>query len=243
VAGGSQNTADGRYSTVAGGSQNSATGSHSFAAGYRAQAQHSGSFVWADSTEADFASTTGREFAVRAGGGVRLQTSKVTVGPAKSYVWISGNGVRKFEESDSTIIDMGNKGEAVITRGADSGKKNVMLPITITGPLYGQEVTVTDLDIWFKCETDLDFISALLLRRQTGLCDTSDCYETLHSIHAPLKCDGSTHPEGCPWNFSVSSNNLLTPDHGILYLTLELTFSSDTSRIWLGGARMTLEHD
>ena len=39
---------------------------HSFAAGNRAKALHTGSFVWADSTYADFASTAANQFLVRA---------------------------------------------------------------------------------------------------------------------------------------------------------------------------------
>ncbi|MGA2855038.1 MAG: hypothetical protein ABSE90_13030, partial [Verrucomicrobiota bacterium] len=67
------------YATVPGGSHNIAGGQSSFAAGYRAKALHNGAFVWADSTDADFASTTNNQFAVRALGGVVLQTPTITV--------------------------------------------------------------------------------------------------------------------------------------------------------------------
>ena len=39
------------------------------------------------------------------------------------------------------------------------------------------------------------------------------------------------------------NNNVLTADSGILYLTLELAFNSDTSWVEVGGVRLTLEHD
>ena len=39
------------------------------------------------------------------------------------------------------------------------------------------------------------------------------------------------------------SNNILTADSGILYLTLELAFYSDTAWVEIGGVRLTLEHD
>jgi hypothetical protein len=57
--------------TIPGGQANSAA-SYGFAAGRRAKANHTGAFVWADSTDADFASTTANQFAVRATGGVVL---------------------------------------------------------------------------------------------------------------------------------------------------------------------------
>jgi len=74
IAGGQQNTNTGQYASIPGGLRNEAAGSHSLAAGRRAKANHNGTFVWADSTDADFASLANNEFAVRAAGGVRLVT-------------------------------------------------------------------------------------------------------------------------------------------------------------------------
>jgi trimeric autotransporter adhesin len=66
-----------QYATIPGGIENAVNGDFGFAAGCRAKANHIGAFVWADSTEADFASTSSNQFAIRAGGGVQLapQTS------------------------------------------------------------------------------------------------------------------------------------------------------------------------
>ena len=74
IGGGAMNTVDGEYGTVPGGDQNSAA-DRAFAAGYRAKANHSGAFVWADSTEADFASTANKQFLIRASGGVGIGTT------------------------------------------------------------------------------------------------------------------------------------------------------------------------
>lgn len=62
------------YATIPGGRYNVAT-NFAFAAGYRAEANHTGAFVWADSTETNFTSTASNQFNVRANGGVRLETS------------------------------------------------------------------------------------------------------------------------------------------------------------------------
>jgi len=75
IAGGNDNTASGQYATVAGGTLNSASGNYSFAAGRRAKAGDTGSFVWADSTDADFSIGGNNRFSVRATGGVYLRTS------------------------------------------------------------------------------------------------------------------------------------------------------------------------
>ena len=81
VGGGWNNTASGQYATVPGGSENTAAGMYSFAAGNQAQANHQGSFVWGDSTNAPIASTTTNQFLVRATNGVSLTAN---AGSAKS---------------------------------------------------------------------------------------------------------------------------------------------------------------
>jgi len=78
VGGGYGNTASGYTSTVCGGTYNTASGASSFAAGRRAKAYHSGAFVWADDTDADFSSSGGNQFNVRASGGVRMYTNSGT---------------------------------------------------------------------------------------------------------------------------------------------------------------------
>jgi hypothetical protein len=72
VAGGDDNSAGGDLSTIAGGHRNEAAGRYAFAAGRRAHAMHDGTFVWADSTDSDFASTDTNQFLIRAGGGVGI---------------------------------------------------------------------------------------------------------------------------------------------------------------------------
>ena len=55
---------------IVGGERSEANGEWSFAAGRRAKANHQGSFVWADSTDADFSDGADNEFLVRATGGI-----------------------------------------------------------------------------------------------------------------------------------------------------------------------------
>ena len=74
ISGGLLNSTVGNYSVVPGGYENKAQGHYSFVAGQQAQALHQGAFVWADSQNAAFASTTNDEFSIRAQNGVRIQT-------------------------------------------------------------------------------------------------------------------------------------------------------------------------
>ena len=72
VGGGFGNVASGTSAFIAGGSLNAANNDNTFAGGQRAKANHAGSFVWADSESADFASTTSDQFSIRARGGLQL---------------------------------------------------------------------------------------------------------------------------------------------------------------------------
>jgi hypothetical protein len=79
IGGGGNNAAIGAYATVPGGTHNTAGGPLSFAAGNHARAYHQGTFVWADSTDADFASTANNQFLIRASGGVGIGTNRPAV--------------------------------------------------------------------------------------------------------------------------------------------------------------------
>lgn len=175
--------------------------------------------------------------AIRAAGTGVIQSS------ALSYLWISGSNIRPYRQADSTIIDMDTVGGAIVRRGTVAGNKNVMLPITITGPLYGQNVKVTGLDLYYRASTEFDGITAVVFRRQKGVCGTTDCYDTILSSGTDLVCDTTVSPNGCSHHYALTANNVITADTGILYLTLEMTFGGASGWVEFGGARLTLEHD
>lgn len=62
VCGGYNNAADGFYSSIPGGRLNHAQGDYSLAAGYRAQADNSGIFAWADDNDFNFPAATEPNF-------------------------------------------------------------------------------------------------------------------------------------------------------------------------------------
>ncbi|KPL16107.1 MAG: hypothetical protein AMJ93_16085 [Anaerolineae bacterium SM23_84] len=206
---------------------------------------HDGVYGWSDAS--NHAGVSGENTSGGIGvygwsnGGPAIKAAGRIESTANSYLWISGNGVRPYRQSDSTIIDMDSKGGAFVMRGADAGRKNVMLPITVVGPLYGQEVTISDLDIYWKGETEFDGITAVILRRQTGVGQHANIVWDVGG--AGYACESSAHPQGCTVHYDTTSNNVLTADSGILYLTLELAFNSSTSWVEIGGVRLTLQHD
>jgi hypothetical protein len=99
VGGGEYNFASGVDSTVPGGSQNTAAGDYSFAAGHNAKANHQGTFVWADSSGVDFASTANNQFLIRALGGVGIGTTN----PASPVDILGGRWDLSSSEGDFRI--------------------------------------------------------------------------------------------------------------------------------------------
>ena len=120
ISGGKYNLASGLYSTVPGGDSNAASGNYSFAAGHKAKAIHPGSFVWADSTDADLSSTANNQFNLRASGGTRIfSNSSLSAG-----VTLAAGASSWSSVSDSTL-----KRNIRLVDGNDILSKLVSLPI------------------------------------------------------------------------------------------------------------------
>jgi len=100
------NVAQGDYSVVAGGRANLAGGKYSFSAGRRAKALHSGSFVWADTTDADFNSTGDNSFNVRATGGSYFTSNNTSYG-ARFENSGNGDGIRVYGECSAGLVNWG----------------------------------------------------------------------------------------------------------------------------------------
>ncbi|MHC4591356.1 MAG: beta strand repeat-containing protein, partial [Planctomycetota bacterium] len=101
VGGGTRDTASGVFATVPGGAENTAGGDFSFAAGFRAKvdAAHHGTFIWADFTDADFASTGQDQFLIRATGGVGIGTNSPGEALEVAGIIYSNTGGIKFPDA------------------------------------------------------------------------------------------------------------------------------------------------
>jgi len=106
VAGGIRDSAIGYCATVPGGYHCTAQGRFTFASGRHAKSLHDGTYVWADTTDEDFASTGDNQFLIRADGGVGIGTSTplspLHVQSANNWNWTLGNGWGDFNVGDTT---------------------------------------------------------------------------------------------------------------------------------------------
>lgn len=102
VGGGFNNHATNNYATVPGGFENLAGGAYSFAAGDQAQATNEGAFVWADSQNAAFGSTTSNQVSFRCLGGVLFTSG--SGGSNQTVSWTPGSASWSFS-SDRNLKD------------------------------------------------------------------------------------------------------------------------------------------
>jgi hypothetical protein len=172
--------------------------------------------------------------------GVAIEADGTIASSAPTYLWVSGSGLRPFHQSDTTVIDMDSVGGAHIKRGGPYAIKYVALPVTIPGTLYGQNVTITDIDIYFVTQTEFDGITDLRLRRADGTC--ASCFLDILYDSAFHGCDINVSPDGCTQHYDLTTNNVLNPTSGVLYIGFGLDFSSDSSYVQIGGVRLTLEY-
>ncbi len=139
VAGGANNNASGSYAMIPGGSANVAAARYSLAAGRRAKISpgDSGSFLFADSTDADFSSASPNEFAVRATGGARIATAV----DASSGNPISGVRLAAGGGSWQVLSDRAAKENITPVDSQEILKQLASLPIA-TWNYKSQEATV-----------------------------------------------------------------------------------------------------
>lgn len=140
IGGGLNNTASGSNATIPGGRHNTAEGDFSFAAGYRAKANHTGSFVLADSTDADFPSV--REDSLRA----RLNGGATFVLNEGYWVRLWTNGPHLIDTNAGGEPPSGahlTTGGAWVNASARQAKENF-------SPVDGQEVLahLVAMPIW-----------------------------------------------------------------------------------------------
>ena len=139
IGGGAGNTISGTMATIPGGYDNTAAGDHSFAAGTQAKANHTGAFVWGDSTLADFASTADNQFLIRANGGVGIGTNAPV-----AQLHVSSNGGDAIPQLQINQTNASDYARLRLTVNGDYGNRWDVGAISTTFSIYsghfGQEV-------------------------------------------------------------------------------------------------------
>jgi hypothetical protein len=154
---------------------------------------------------------------------------------ATSYLWISGNSLVKNISTDSTRWDCVGNGGAQIWRGGVAGDKSVYYSATIPAVLYGQNVRVTKMTVYYKCQNSANgFIT------QTGIAHFVDA-DSWDVIANDLTDRTST--TATSYTLNLNTDNTLSAGQGGLGIFLTFDFADNSNYVQVGGVRLELEHD
>jgi hypothetical protein len=153
---------------------------------------------------------------------------------ADSYVFVPGSSLVKNLSSDTTRWDIQSNSAARIWRGATAGTKIVYFPITLPAVLYGQNVTLEQLTVYYKCNNATNgYIDRTVLNVQTDADSWVNVIDDgTHRI--------STTPAS--YTFTLSSNNVISNTQGTLSMFLTLSFANDTDFVDVSSIRLRLGH-
>lgn len=153
---------------------------------------------------------------------------------ADSYVFVPGNALIKNLNTDTTRWDIQANGAARIWRGATAGTKVIYLPVTLPAVLYGQNVTIEEMRVYYRSQNGTNsYITETDLYAQTD----ADSW-----IQMRTDANNHTSNSAASYTLAITQNNVLSSTQGALGLFLYLSFANDTDYIQIGGARLRLGH-
>lgn len=153
---------------------------------------------------------------------------------ADSYVFVPGNALIKNLSTDTTRWDIQANGAARIWRGSTAGTKVIYLPITLPGVLYGQNVTIKEMRVYYRSQNGAN-----------SYIDETDLYaQTDADSWIQLRTDANNHTSNvaASYTLAITQNNVLSNTQGILGLFLYIHFTNDTDYLQIGGVRLRLGH-
>jgi hypothetical protein len=171
----------------------------------------------------------GDEFRVENDGSIQTQ--------ADSYAFVPGNGFVKNTDEDDTHWDSEANGAVLIWSDTADSARAVYLPISLPGVLYGQNVEVKSLTVYYRCEDSTG-----------GFITSSYLYVQTDADNGALLVSDGTDRNGTTatsYTLTPSGNNVLSNAQGMLTLLLYLDLdagSSTSNYVRLGGVRVQLGH-
>lgn len=153
---------------------------------------------------------------------------------ADSYVFVPGNALIKNLNTDTTRWDIQANGAARIWRGATAGTKVIYLPVTLPAVLYGQNVTVEEIRVYYRSQNGTN-----------SYIDETDLYaQTDADSWIQMRTDTNNHTSNAAasYTLAITQNNVLSPTQSGMGLFMYLSFANDTDYIQIGGVRLRLGH-
>lgn len=164
----------------------------------------------------------------------RIDNDGAILSKADSFFFISGSALVKNVSTDTTRWDIQIGGAARVWGGATTGSKIVYFPVTIPSVLYGQEVTVESITVYYKVSNAANgYITGTYLDKLTDV-DSA----------VSLISNATDHTSTAASYYSILvpvTNATLSSNEGVGFY-LELQFANNTDYVQIGGIRIDLGH-
>ena len=155
---------------------------------------------------------------------------------ADSYLFVPGNfGVALGDVLTKNLeVNYEANGYVRLRNTAGSGIRYFYIPIQTPAVMFGQNVTVEQVTLYYDLTSANSYISTTNLRKQTGPGFLSA--DSLLTYTTDLTSTSPTSISLAPTNATLSSTD------GGLQLRLVLYFANTTDSIYIGGVRLRLGH-
>lgn len=166
------------------------------------------------------------------GSGTAIYADGALQSSADSYVWIPGM-VGISDSIHSVTVETSAYGRVALTSPYVGQTRYFHIPIAIPSVLYGQEVTVEELTVFYHTDDPATYINITELFKLTSAASSQTVIYDGTNRNSTSAASYSLYP---------SSNNVLSSASGPLNIRFALWFGSTGTTIYIGGIRLRLGH-
>ena len=152
-----------------------------------------------------------------------------------SYIFAAGTEGYPWSEATDLHMETWYYGRAQLYKTtAGPGTRTYFLPIQLPAVLYGQDVTVEDVTVYYFTSDPDTYITDTRLYKQTSASSADTIYSDVTD---------HTSTTATSYSFTPSQpDNTLNADAGILVLRLQIQFEDEFDSLNVGGVRVRLGH-
>lgn len=148
-----------------------------------------------------------------------------------SYHWIPGTMAVKGDRPNS-LVTYGTNGSCIIQKTSDAGLANIFLPLSLPGNLFGQNVVIEEVRVYYTCSSSGSYITSTWLNKQTGA-----------SSYEEIAKDLTDHTSTTDHYFNLTPSSYeIDANQGILNMHVYLYFENTSDMVRIGGVRVRLGH-
>lgn len=167
-------------------------------------------------------------------GADRIYASEGLASSAASYWWVPGSLAQPNAWDTPPAAIRSDSGIAIVDSGSGSGVRDIEIPISIPGKLYGHNVVLDEVRVYYRTSDSDSYINSSYLKKvEIGLNSLNR-----ETVADNMDAQSSTTYSYYDLTLKPSPAPTLSGDAGPLYLHLKLYFHDSLHRIYIGNIRL-----